>query len=164
MKLPNTDQQTPRPGAKPSPPDRPPPAGQTPCAPATPADTATLSRKSTPASGVRDGQPAPKSDAQPARRQTTAPGVPPTSAARWVRFELVAPDAQSVFLAGSFNGWNTKATRMVRLHDGKWVKELWLPSGRQEYLFVVDGRWTADPKAKAQAPHPFGGCNCVVDV
>jgi 1,4-alpha-glucan branching enzyme len=81
-----------------------------------------------------------------------------------VRFELVAPDAQSVFLAGSFNHWNAKATRLVRLHDGKWAKELWLPTGRYEYLFVVDGQWTADPKANDHAPNPFGGSNCVIEV
>jgi len=85
-----------------------------------------------------------------------------TPAARWKRFELVAPKARTVFLAGTFNHWNPTNTPMMRLHDGKWAKELRLPAGRYEYLFVVDGGWTPDPKATDYAPNPFGGCNSVL--
>ena len=53
---------------------------------------------------------------------------------------------------------------MMRLHDRKWAKELWLPAGRYEYLFVVDGRWITDPKARDYVPNPFGGCNSVLQV
>lgn len=164
MKWPNTDRQPLGPGAKPSPSDRPLRTAQTSCPPATPASRATPSGGGDQASGVVGGPPAPQSDAKAAQREAEAPAAKPTKAARWVRFELVAPDAQSVFLAGTFNDWNAKATRMVRLHDGRWAKELRLPAGRHEYLFVVDGQWTPDPKAKERAPHPFGGCNCVVEV
>lgn len=84
--------------------------------------------------------------------------------ARWVRLELVAPGARTVFLVGSFNNWDRKAAPMMRLHDRKWAKELWLPAGRYEYLFVVDGRWITDPKARDYLPNPFGGCNSVLQV
>jgi len=67
------------------------------------------------------------------------PAKAPT-AARWVRFESVAPEARAVFVAGSFNEWNPSATPMMRLRDRKWVKELWLSAGCYESLFVVDGQ------------------------
>jgi len=97
---------------------------------------------------------------------TTKPAesVKAPAPARWVRFELVAHEARTVFLAGSFNNWNPTATPMMRLHDCKWAKELWLPAGRYEYLFVVDGQWIADPKAQDYVPNPFSGCNCVLKV
>lgn len=71
---------------------------------------------------------------------------------------------KTVFLAGLFNRWNPKATQMMRLHDRKWAKELWLPAGRYEYLFIADGQWIADPKARDDVPNPFGGCNSVLKV
>lgn len=84
---------------------------------------------------------------------------------RWVRFELVAPEARTVFLTGSFKGWNPKAIPMMRLHDGKWAKELRLPPGRYEYLFVVNGNyWTPDPTVRDYASNPFGGYNSVLKV
>lgn len=81
-----------------------------------------------------------------------------------MRFELVAPEARTVFLTGSFKGWNPKAIPMMRLHDGKWAKELRLPAGHYEYLFVVDGQWIVDPKAPDYVTNPFGGCNSVLKV
>jgi hypothetical protein len=83
---------------------------------------------------------------------------------RWVRFELVAPEARTVFLAGSFNNWNPSAAPMMSLHDRKWAKELWLPFGRYEYLFVVDDGWIPDPGVRDRVPNPFGGRNSVLYV
>jgi hypothetical protein len=37
-------------------------------------------------------------------------------------------------------------------------------SGRHEYLFVVDGQWLPDPKAKESVQNPFGGRNSVLVV
>lgn len=64
-----------------------------------------------------------------------------------VRFVLDAPDAQSVMLAGDFNGWSRVATPMESVDgSGRWVVSVSLPAGRHEYAFVVDGeRWMADP-------------------
>lgn len=83
---------------------------------------------------------------------------------RLTHFELLATDARTVFLAGSFNQWNPSATPMTRLGEGKWVTDLSLPLGRYEYQFVVDGRWTPDLKAADEMPNPFGGFNSVVEV
>jgi len=80
------------------------------------------------------------------------------------RFELVRPEARAVFLAGSFNDWHPTAFPMIARDDGKWVKELALPPGRYEFLFVVDGVWVVDSAASESVPNPHGGVNSVVVV
>jgi 1,4-alpha-glucan branching enzyme len=81
-----------------------------------------------------------------------------------VLLEIYQPDAIDVCVAGSFNGWQPQATPLVPLGNGKWAKELTLPTGRYEYRFVVDGKWVSDPNAKEVAPNPFGTENCVLTV
>ena len=81
-----------------------------------------------------------------------------------VHFELFAPAAHTVFLAGSFNDWNPTATAMHRQSEAKWVKELLLPPGHYEYRFVVDGQWMEDPKAQGRVPNPYGGRNSLLRV
>jgi hypothetical protein len=83
---------------------------------------------------------------------------------RVVRFELLAPTAREVFLAGSFNNWNPGATPMARSGRVRWVKELSLPPGRCEYRFLVDGKWKEDPKAADYMPNSSGGFNSVRQV
>ncbi len=78
--------------------------------------------------------------------------------------ELTHPGARSIALAGSFNEWHPTATPMVALGEGRWRKELSLPSGRYEYRLVVDGQWADDRTAKETVPNPFGGLNAVVTV
>ena len=81
-----------------------------------------------------------------------------------VRLEVYQPDAIDVCVAGSFNDWQPQATHLVPLGNGKWSKELTLPSGRYEYRFIVDGAWITDPNAKELAPNPFGSENSVLTV
>ena len=80
----------------------------------------------------------------------------------WVCLGLYAPDAQEVFVAGSFNGWQLSATPLQKHSDGRWVVELSLAPGRYEYRFFVDGRWMDDPLSGAYVSNPFGGLNCVL--
>lgn len=97
------------------------------------------------------------------RRIRNAP-PPAAPATRAVHFELAAPDAKQVFIAGSFNDWRTTDLPMIRLADGKWAKDLALPPGRHEYLFFVDDAWVPDPAATETVPNPFSGVNAVVVV
>ncbi|MFQ5599298.1 MAG: glycogen-binding domain-containing protein, partial [Candidatus Krumholzibacteriia bacterium] len=61
-----------------------------------------------------------------------------------IRFSYTNPNADRVFLAGEFNGWNPTATPMVR--DGDvFAVTLQLGPGEHEYKFVVDDQWFADP-------------------
>lgn len=81
-----------------------------------------------------------------------------------VRFEFCAPYANLVCLAGTFNDWHPTASEMVRMADGRWLKDLTLPPGRYEYRLVVDGVWMADPACPTSAPNPHGGENSVLTV
>ena len=81
-----------------------------------------------------------------------------------VHVEFNDPTATAVSIAGTFNEWHPEATPMIEMGQGRWRKELVLPAGKYEYLFVVDGRWLADPLARATTPNPFGGVNSVVKV
>lgn len=81
-----------------------------------------------------------------------------------VHVEFSHPTATAVAIAGTFNDWRPDATPMVGMGEGRWLKELTLPPGRYEYLFVVDGHWLADPRARDTVTNPFGGRNSVVTV
>jgi alpha-amylase len=67
-----------------------------------------------------------------------------------VLFSYRAPKGTaSVYLAGEFNGWSTRATPMTdEDDDGLWRTWYPLRAGRSyEYKFVVDGQWVTDPNA-----------------
>ena len=113
--------------------------------------------------GITKPQPAPSSQSCSAAKSAEPAEV--SVHARLTHFELFAPEASAVFVAGSFNQWNPSATAMTRLSEGKWVTELTLSPGRYEYLFVVNGNyWTPDPKVRDYASNPFGGFNSVLEV
>ncbi len=82
-----------------------------------------------------------------------------------VRFVLAAPEAQTVSLAGDFNGWSRTATPLLPSGiPGQWSVTLEVPGGRHEYAFVVDGeRWVADPAA-AGVRDEFGNESSVLSV
>jgi len=81
-----------------------------------------------------------------------------------VHVEFRHPGATAVAIAGTFNDWRPEAAPMVGMGEGRWLKDLVLPSGKYEYLFVADGQWVADPLAEETVPNPFGGVNCVITV
>jgi 1,4-alpha-glucan branching enzyme len=78
-----------------------------------------------------------------------------------VRFSLQASEAQSVSLAGDFNGWGVDALPMKRDMKGTWKASVDLEPGRYEYRFFVDGCWREDPGAQEGVDNPFGGQNSV---
>ncbi|MFQ3612044.1 MAG: alpha amylase N-terminal ig-like domain-containing protein, partial [Fimbriimonadales bacterium] len=64
------------------------------------------------------------------------------------RLTLETP-AEAVYLAGSFNDWQPRLTRM-RSDDGgrTWTLTLPLPPGAHQYKFVINGTdWRTDPNA-----------------
>jgi 1,4-alpha-glucan branching enzyme len=83
-----------------------------------------------------------------------------------VRFDLLAPEAHSVALAGSFNGWDDSTTVFSRSAEaGVWTVTVALAPGEYQYLFVVDGRrWIPDPAAHAQVEDEFGQRNSLLVV
>jgi len=95
-----------------------------------------------------------------------APAPMKTQAARpaHVALEFVKPEAKTVCVAGSFNGWKPDSTPLAKTGAGKWVADLAVGPGRYEYLFVVDGQWLPDPNAKESVQNPYGGKNSVLSV
>jgi len=82
-----------------------------------------------------------------------------------VVFSTKVMNAQTVKLAGDFNGWNGEVTPLRRLDsDGTFEVRLPLGPGRYRYRYVVDGRWINDPFNAAVETNPFGDLNNVVVV
>ncbi|UCF66795.1 MAG: isoamylase early set domain-containing protein [Acidobacteriota bacterium] len=74
--------------------------------------------------------------------------------------------ADSVCVAGEFNGWDPDSHPLRKRKDGLWATTLRLPrNGRLEFKYVVDGQlWVNDDEADASVPDPFGGRNSVLDL
>lgn len=74
--------------------------------------------------------------------------------------------ADSVSVAGDFNGWSHLATPLVRNGSGLWSTEIAVPrAGRFEYKFIVNGqRWIEDPSNGMKTPDNYGGLNSVLVV
>ncbi|HVM61105.1 MAG TPA: isoamylase early set domain-containing protein [Verrucomicrobiae bacterium] len=87
-----------------------------------------------------------------------------TTQSRKIEFRFNAPDAKSVGLAGTFNGWDAARAPLQKQTGGRWSTTLTLEPGRYEYRFVADGRWLTDPNAKETAPTPYGERNSVLVV
>jgi hypothetical protein len=76
----------------------------------------------------------------------------------FVRFEVMAPEAESVRLAGSFTGWVPNVS-LQKLPTGLWTALVALPPGVHDYAFRVDeDTWVTDPGAPRVADG-FGGFN-----
>ena len=67
---------------------------------------------------------------------------------------------KSVQLAGDFNSW--KPVQMRKGKNGAFEVEVLLSVDAQQYKFVVDGQWGADPDTTASVPNPYGTTNSVV--
>lgn len=89
--------------------------------------------------------------------------APPKNLAMVV-FTLEMPDASSVHVVGSFNGWKPEGVPMCWDHSQKlWTLSLPLERGRYEYAFLVDGKkLVQDPKALLQQEDGFGNRNSVL--
>lgn len=101
-------------------------------------------------------------------RPVESPAIPAVAARTtdtvYVRFELVAPEARAVSLAGDFNGWAPDVIQLSRSPNGAWVTTVPLRVGEHRYQFVVNGeRWLPDPATEA-VDDGFGGRNSVIVV
>jgi 1,4-alpha-glucan branching enzyme len=82
-----------------------------------------------------------------------------------VTFETEPREADSVSVAGDFNGWSPTATPMKQRKDGCWSATLRLPKQEYAYRFVVNGRdWVTDEAADRTVPNEHGETNSVVVV
>lgn len=86
------------------------------------------------------------------------------SSKKRVGFKLNAPEAQEVFLAGSFNEWDEGARPLKKDAKGVWRTRISLEPGEYEYRFIVDGEWVDDPECEDRCENEYGICNCVVRI
>ncbi|HUA38872.1 MAG TPA: glycogen-binding domain-containing protein [Candidatus Sulfopaludibacter sp.] len=105
-----------------------------------------------------------KTSAKPTAGKSARRTAAKPRAGQTVHFELINPSASKVCVAGTFNDWRPDAGEMVRVDDGKWVKELALAPGTYEYRLVVDGKWMPDPQANHGVVNPFGEKNSLLTV
>jgi len=124
--------------------------------------------------------PAPVQPAPPS--QAAAPSTPPvavytpavavsgsaeattTEQNRIVEFRINAPDATKAYLAGEFNGWSETDLPMTKQANGDWTASVALKPGHYQYKFIVDDKWTPDPKNPDKTDDGYGGFNSVVNV
>jgi Glycogen recognition site of AMP-activated protein kinase len=71
--------------------------------------------------------------------------------------------AKKVFLAGSFNDWQTGELAMNKTATG-WELPVYLPEGTHTYRFVTNGTWFADPENTDRYPTEFKELNSVIRV
>ncbi len=57
-----------------------------------------------------------------------------------IEFSFLAPDAQSVSLAGDFNHWNPSSHPLQKASGGLWKISLNLDPGPCQSRFLVDGQ------------------------
>lgn len=135
--------------------------------------TASQSGKSAPRSGHpsaphRDSAKAPKFELLPdLPHETPSPAESRKEAEldlETVRIGYFNPDARAVYVAGSFNNWETNTLAMERDDTGNWSVELSLPPGEYRYRLVVDGEWRDHPGAARLIASLCDGNDAVITV
>ena len=101
----------------------------------------------------------------------TAPTSPARANNQKIHLSCHAPEAKTVFVAGTFNDWKPNTAPLHRHSDGKWDLKLHLAPGRYEYKFLVDGEWSCEPGAEHEnrvdqkyCANEFGSMNRVLEV
>ncbi len=79
-------------------------------------------------------------------------------------FVLKAPQAQSVYVTGSFNDWSLDEKCRMMNKKEVWTLSLPLKAGVYKYQFIVDGRWQEDPENKKTERNSFGDINSLIEV
>ena len=80
-----------------------------------------------------------------------------------IQFSYYNPDADTVNLAGNFNGWSKTANPMKNDGSGLWTITLSLSPETYQYKFVVNGsEWVEDPCEFDRTDDGFGGYNSVI--
>jgi len=79
-------------------------------------------------------------------------------------FQLVAPGAHEVCVAGTFNDWDPTIRPLKRGKDDAFKTWMNLTPGSHEYRCVVYGVWHEAPTCDDHSPTPYGGHNSVLVV
>lgn len=80
-------------------------------------------------------------------------------------FAIGAKRQSEVAVAGTFNDWKPLPLACKPSATGaKFTKMIYLPAGRYEYKFLIDGNWSIDPNCPSWSPNDYGSLNSVVEV
>ncbi|WP_445664064.1 hypothetical protein [Fodinibius sp. AD559] len=82
----------------------------------------------------------------------------------WVRFVYIDENAQSIEVAGDFNGWEPIPLEKQEVNGEQvWTGLVSMNRGEHRYMFVKDGeKWVTDPMAPMQREDGFGNKNAVI--
>ena len=84
---------------------------------------------------------------------------------RRLTFEVQAEPKSEVFVAGAFNEWNPRKSKLTeKKKKGMFSATMLLPKGRHEYKFVINGVWSIDPECPEWTPNGLGSLNSVLVV
>ncbi len=81
-----------------------------------------------------------------------------------ITFSLAAPEAQSVYVTGSFNDWSLDESCRMKKEDDRWNVNIPLRAGVYKYQFIIDGKWCEDPVNSRQERNSFGDINSLIEV
>ena len=81
-----------------------------------------------------------------------------------IRFTYDAPNAENVYIAGSFNDWNSSKDKLHKNNDGIWTITLKLSPGKYQYKFFVDDNWFFDQDNPNSEDDGYGGSNSIIEV
>jgi len=97
--------------------------------------------------------------------RVTKPG--PNVTPEGVVFNYKGEAKDRIFLAGNFNGWSKDDEQyLMKDDDGDrvWSITVKLAPGTYQYKYVINGTWTQDMAAPADAPDGYGARNSQFDV
>ncbi len=84
---------------------------------------------------------------------------------REVTFQMMAPDARNVFLAGEFNNWQLEPlTSLEGERNGVWERRIILNPGNYQYKYFIDGQWIVDPENPLRIVNERGSVNSLLKV
>jgi len=88
-----------------------------------------------------------------------------TTGGKRVIFHFKSHPGSTVYLTGSFNNWNENAKKMIDVSgNGDYSTTLFLPSGKHEYKFVVNGEWHVDPECPNWEVNGLGTLNSIITI
>ena len=81
-----------------------------------------------------------------------------------VEVSFYSPDAMNVYVAGEFNGWDTRSLPLKKDEDGAWRLKIKLLPGRYEYKLFADNGWVENLPDAETVSNSFGTQNFVISI
>ncbi|OGX06632.1 MAG: hypothetical protein A3G87_03350 [Omnitrophica bacterium RIFCSPLOWO2_12_FULL_50_11] len=79
-------------------------------------------------------------------------------------FSFVAPEIDTVMIAGDFNRWVAEPMTLMNRETGLWQKVIVISAGTHHYKFLVNNTWQTDPLNPKREPNLYGGFDSVITI